>query len=492
MLKYIILNLLLLVGICAQARTLHVGTGHPYANPQLAAAAAQPGDTILIHAGNYSASYFMTNLQGTPEAWITIRGEVDAEPVFSGSSESMHFTDCTYLIIENLVITGQTGNGMNIDDGGTVATPSHHIILRDITFRDMAASGNNDLLKLSGLDTFRISNCTFLNGAAGGSGIDMVGCHAGIIELNTFTNMGSNAIQAKGGTAFIRILRNVFTDAGERAVNLGGSTGLAFFRPLNATYEAADMQVFCNLFIRGTTPIAYVGSTRIDVANNTIVHPERWVMRILQETVDTTRFIKCGYNLFRNNLVLTNGLTRPHVNIGPNADPTTFGFETNLWYDESVPASNTPILPSPEIGGVRGQDPRLVNTMSAPYDLHLMVGSPAIGAGAVVSDLDSDYFYRPYRNPPSIGAFEYIAPVSVQSNEAHLRLSVAPNPATDIVRIEGATDDIQITDIMGTLVLRYPQAAFAEGTARVNVAHLPSGMFFVSDGTRVVLLAITR
>jgi len=58
-------------------------------------------------------------------------------------------------------------------------------------------SGNNDLLKLSGLDYFEIRNCEFRNGAEGGSGIDMVSCHHGIIQGNHFENLGSNSIQCK-------------------------------------------------------------------------------------------------------------------------------------------------------------------------------------------------------------------------------------------------------------------------------------------------------
>ena len=160
MLNGLIVALLLVVGVCAHARTLHVGTGRTYANPALASREAQPGDTILIHEGTYNSAYFIEELHGTAEAWITIRGE-GAVTVFTGSSESMHFTDCTYLIIENLKVTGQTGNGMNIDDGGTIETPSHHIILRGIIFSHIAATGNNDLLKLSGLDSFHIYNCNF-------------------------------------------------------------------------------------------------------------------------------------------------------------------------------------------------------------------------------------------------------------------------------------------------------------------------------------------
>ena len=54
--------------------TLNVGTGKTYANPTQAAAVAKPGDTILIHPGNYTGAFFISNLKGTAKAWIVIKG----------------------------------------------------------------------------------------------------------------------------------------------------------------------------------------------------------------------------------------------------------------------------------------------------------------------------------------------------------------------------------------------------------------------------------
>jgi len=99
------------------------------------------------------------------------------------------------------------------------------------------------------LDSFSVSNCLFLNGSPGGSGIDMVGCHHGTFEGNRFEHMGANAVQAKGGTSDITIQRNFFKDGGQRSLNLGGSTGLQFFRPDTAHYEAADLRVYANIFV---------------------------------------------------------------------------------------------------------------------------------------------------------------------------------------------------------------------------------------------------
>lgn len=390
------------------ASTLVVGAGQTYTNPQQACAAARPGDTILILPGDYTGTFFIRDVHGTSNAWITIVG-ADRDAVrFLGGSESMHFSDCSYIRMENFTVTGQTSNGMNIDDAGTIETPAHHIEISNVAFQDMAATGNNDLLKLSGLDDFVVQLCIFSNGSAGGSGIDMVGCHRGIIRGNIFTSMGSNAIQAKGGTQYIDIYRNRFTNCGQRTLNLGGSTGLQFFRPIDAPFEAADIRVFLNVIEGSLAPVAFVGCVRVEVVNNLIQNPERWVFRILQETVEPVeRFQPCGENTFRNNIVLYTNVVSTVVNIGANTAPSTFTVSHNLWYNPSAGTSvPTQGLPFTESNSLAGLDPRL--NAECPTG-----SSPAIAAGIRIPYIERDFHGKPFGIPPSIGACEIGMPTDI-------------------------------------------------------------------------------
>ena len=329
-----------------KATTLDVRSGFPYATLGDAAFVALPGDTILVHEGTYSGGLFVGGLQGTTTDWIYILAAPGEEVIYSGGSNAWQFTDAAYLHIAGFIFQGQTGNGVNFDDGGSYETPAHHIVFDNCTFRDINASGNNDLLKLSGIDNFEIRNCVFLNGSAGGSGIDMVGCHDSSIHDNHFENQGSNSIQAKGGTSNIRIERNFFKNGGSRVLNLGGSTGLQFFRPLDAPYEAAELKVYSNVFIGSDAPIAFVGSINCEVVNNTLHLPTKWVLRILQETVDTSRFAPCGYNTFRNNIIYIDSRVSVECNIGPNTAPETFTFSNNFWFhseDSGWPGPDLPV-----------------------------------------------------------------------------------------------------------------------------------------------------
>lgn len=398
------LFLLMLQGEIHAANILHVGPGQPFTHPGLAAAVAKPGDIIRIHPGVYQGPYFISNLKGTAKDWIRIEGTQQDQVIFQGGSESMHFTDAEYLHISNITVRGQTGNGMNIDDGGSLESPTKFIVLDHCIFRDMGATGNNDLLKLSGLDSFVIQNCHFENGATGGSGIDMVGCHSGVITNNRFINLGSNSIQAKGGSSQIQILANHFTRGGQRSLNLGGSTGAAFFRPSGANYEAKDLVAAANIFEGSTAPIGFVGCRNVLVTHNTIIRPERWILRILQESSDTSFYLSCANNHFVNNIVVVNNSLSTDLNIGPNTSPSTFRFSNNLWYHLDNPSWRGPQLPVMETQGIIQQNPLFVNFNTPDY--HLLPGSPAIGKGRVEIPGLNDFAGIKYLNPPSIGAYE--------------------------------------------------------------------------------------
>jgi len=387
------------------AKTITVGSGQKYESLQQAAAVVQPGDIIVILNGVYTQREDISNLNGEAEAPIIIYAEEEGKVIYRGQSEAWHLSSCTNLFIYGFVFENQTSNGVNIDDSGNYDNSTFNITIKNCIFRDMNASGNNDLLKLSGLNDFTIENCTFLNGADGGSGVDMVGCHQGKFIKNRFENMGSNCIQVKGGSQFITITQNTFINGGNRSLNLGGNTGLEYFRPHDAPFEAADVDVYSNVFIKSWAPIAYVGSVRIKVYNNTFYKPENWVFRILQETVDTNRFLPCGDNEFSNNIIYFGNNLHRIVNIGPNTASETFKFNNNLWYNFDNPDFHDTGLPAAETNSIIQQDPLFVNEFE--YNFDLVSSSPAIGNGVKHFAGELDFKDRYFPDACSIGAFEY-------------------------------------------------------------------------------------
>ena len=349
-----------------------------------AVSAAQPGTRLLLEPGEYEGGMYFQNVHGAPGQPIVIAA-ADREdlPIIQGGSNSFHFAHATHLELHDLVLTGATSNGLNIDDGGTYDTPAHHIVLRRLKVTDIGPKGNRDGIKLSGVDDFRIEDCVIERWGDGGSAIDMVGCHRGVIEGCTFRyqdDVPANGVQNKGGTSDIAVRRNRFEHAGARAVNIGGSTGLQYFRPPPQGYEAKDIRVEGNVFVGSLTPVAFVGVDGSVVRFNTIYHPGKWALRILQET-RAPGFVPCRKGVFTDNIVVfrSDHWSEGGVNIGPATAPETFQFARNLWYCDDRSEASRPRLPSPEEHAVIGQDPLFRDP--AGGDFGLRDDSPAAGKG---------------------------------------------------------------------------------------------------------------
>jgi hypothetical protein len=324
-----------------------------------ALAQANPGTVLLIAPGEYGGGYDLRGVNGTAAAPVIIRAaDPKKPPTFTGGRLAWAISDCSYVTLRGLTVRGCTGNGLNIDDGGTYQTPAHHIVIEDTTVLDVGPRGNLDGLKMSGVDDFVVRRCRFEGW--GGSAIDMVGCHRGVVEDSRFTGKEgfsqSNAIQMKGGSSDILVQTSVFDRAGERAINLGGSTGLQFFRPAAGEYEASRITVAGNRFLGSLCPVAWVSADGGTVVRNTIQLPDRWVARILQEQT-APQFKPCRGGIFEENLVVFDRLLSAFVNAGPNTAPETFIFRGNAWFRTDGTAR--PQLPTVEQRGVYQVDPNL-------------------------------------------------------------------------------------------------------------------------------------
>ena len=219
--------------------------------------------------------------------------------------------------------------------------------------------------------------------------------------------MAANAVQAKGGSADVEIRWNHLVAPGARGLNLGGSTGFAFFRPPLSTTspnaEARRILALGNLIEGGDTPFAFVGCVDCVAAHNTVVNPATWLLRILQETTSGGgyTFLPASNGQLVNNIFyFEDGDISTHVNVGPNTSPATFGFAHNLWQAWDAPGTSAPTLPSAEAGGLYGQDPQFLPGFAIPPS------SPAAGAGAAQAWLAGDRRGACYGAPPSLGAYE--------------------------------------------------------------------------------------
>jgi hypothetical protein len=313
----------------------------------------KPDTTLRISPGEYPGGHFVSGIER-----LTIEAiDPKQPPVFKGGKTGFHFSRCTDLTLRHLRISGQSVNGLNLDDGGDLAHPVTGITLEHIEVSDIGPKGNHDAIKCSGLDRATIRDCTIAGW--GGQGIDFVGCHRSLITGCRFNGKegfsASAGIQLKGGTSDIIVEKCQFTNAGERPINVGGSTGMPFFRPQDARHEAARLIVRNNTIEGSLCAAAFVGVDGAEFVGNTVRYPGKWIFRILQET-QQPGFAPCRNVLIKDNrITFRRSQVQTDINIGPGTAPETFRFENNRWLAEDKPQASKPRLPVAEKGGVYGQ-----------------------------------------------------------------------------------------------------------------------------------------
>jgi hypothetical protein len=340
---------------------------------------AKPGTTILVAPGKYRGGFSAGKLTGTKDAPIVVAGADPKDPpVIEGGGSGLHLSSPAYLELRDMIVEKANGNGINIDDGGSSETPAHDVVLKNVVIRDVGPGGNRDGLKLSGVNDFRVEGCHIERWGSSGSAIDMVGCQRGIVRGCTFKEGAdqANGVQAKGGSNQIVVARCRFENAGGRAINIGGSTGLDYFRPKVADFEAKDITVQDCEIIGGMSAIAFVGCDGALVEHNTIYCPTRWALRILQENTDP-RFVPSRKGAFRKNLVVFRASDiRQMVNSGPGTAPETFEFGGNQWHALDTKADTQRLLrlPAKETGGIYDRAPRFKDAEAG--DLTLLDRQP--------------------------------------------------------------------------------------------------------------------
>lgn len=314
------------------------------------------GSVLQIASGQYPGGL---DVRGV--ANLTIEAADPTQPPqFQGGSYGWHFSNCSGLTLRHLRINGQSRNGLNLDDGGDSKSPMQDVILENIQVSDIGPKGNCDGIKCSGLNKLKITACSVTGWA--GQAIDLVGCHQVQVSDCQFTGKQGYAptsgIQCKGGSEDITIEKCRFVNAGQRPINAGGSTGLAYFRPLGANYEARQILIQSNQIEGSLCACAFTGVDGAIFKGNSILFPEKWVFRILQETTEKDFIPSRNVRIEDNSIVFRRSQVGVEVNVGPNTEPQSFRFSKNRWFAEDRPDRSKPSLPTVEAGGSYGKDPR--------------------------------------------------------------------------------------------------------------------------------------
>lgn len=386
--------------------------------------AAMPGDEIVLQPGVYQGGHYRANLRQ-----VTIRS---ADPrnwaIIDGGANALQLTDPVDVTIADLVLRNQTGNGLNIDDGGSYATSANRIVIRNLLVEDIATAGNRDGIKLSGVDNFLIENVTVRNWGSGGSAVDMVGCHHGLIQNSWFVHENGDysgaTLQPKGGSKNItfRANRIELPQSPGRAIQAGGSTGTEFFRFVegDADYEAHDIVAEGNVVIGGASAFSWVNIDGGVFHHNRVQRPGNWVARILNENQGNSIVDTQNGQFHDNRIVYSDGPPEfsTAVNVGAETLPETFTFARNEWLNlaDPTPAGSTPSLPVTEAGGIYGAG--ISQDTNAPIEWQFPWGRWIVNASPEAGTLDAEPFsaflratsadgavFRPLEADPLVGAW---------------------------------------------------------------------------------------
>jgi len=460
---------------------VHLGKGFTYANVQAAtvANAIQPGDTVYLHVGSYYGYQSVSKLKGNANKWITFtRYQNDAIDI----AGTWQFMSCEYIKFLNLNFQGNTqypGRLLSVDNSGSCATQSKFIVVDSCKFTNMTRGEEVVAFKFGGVDSFEVTNCLFKDVPAC-EAMDYNVCRSGIIRGNRFENCLSGG-HIKGGASDILMERNIFINASKDpwvAFELGGETGAQFYCPEDK-FEVKNIKFYSNIIIGGYRGISLSSAVDCKIINNTFYNCGQATLRFL---TTSTLFPMLSGNRVENNIfafgssAYFNGGTQP---------ATAAIFGKNIYYSISNATFNGPYWDTPALDAMKDKNPISVGSATPMFvngvanDFHLVVGSPAIGAGLDQSEPSADYYGTPFQaGKRSIGAVHFKNSVSV--SELGTKYSpLHPNPANEYIELPESIllSKVEIYNSLGYELLENNIV-----DRRIDISSLPIGVYVLRVG----------
>lgn len=388
----------------------------------------QPGDTLVLKAGTHNRA-FISNLNGTADGWITIKGADGVRPTIYYASYDRNVIDlsnCSYVKLQNLEITGGS-------DGVKFAanTSSHDIVLEDLYIHHVGgggvnASGVNEVYNL----TVRGCEIAFTGGNGEGfylgrhGGYTYKQVHDSLIERCYVHDMGGNqgdGLELKHGSNRVVVQDNVFrVPRGYPAITSWG------------TYKndpSYNNTIRRNLVI-GSTDAGIHVTGEINIENNIVysslqrgIHCRKrdydgkmQYTRIVNNTVymaggDALHLVNWNQGtdlVLANNVIYQASALDSAVNAVDGVVAATVAG--NLYYGLMVNGQEA----TPPAGLTEGPAPALVflnpSALLSEVDLYPLVGGPLTDAGdaGLAPTEDFQTVFRPQGGGVDIGAYEPI------------------------------------------------------------------------------------
>lgn len=337
-------------------RTVTAAQGIDGLRNAIYAAESRPEDVrrIIVGPGLYSGRLYVDGVDGTPSRMIEIVAQDPRNRPVVQAHEAGVFTliNCSYVLVDGIIVQGA---GTVTNDGNNIEFPNgDHMVLMNSVSRDIVHDGNSDGVKFANSDNILMYNNMVTEWGDGGSGNDEMVSNNNLMMRNKLTfpslapNAGANGTQPKGQSYNNGYYKNYFLDGSSRALQFGGCSN-------DLNWEGWDMVAMGNVIDRGEAATAFVSATRCTFAYNTIVDPETYVIRVLNEDASPHNpAYFTANNTWRRNLIRWSSNL---LNQGSDTRPDTFTWDNSYWYRPGSPGY-VPTLPgdtTPEAGGVNPQ-----------------------------------------------------------------------------------------------------------------------------------------
>lgn len=309
----------------------------------------KPGDVLILMPGRHRAANF-SNLRGTAEKPIVIRA-VDPKdpPIIEAGRYGLQFHRSQYVVLEDMVVTGATINGVLVDDAPRSTDGKRHdanLTFRRVTVLKTGPEGQRDAFCFSGVSGVHLDSCRVEGW--GGSAVSMAACadvdivQSSFIGMEHFTQL--TGIWLRSGCESVTITRCKFERAGQIAVLVGPTTDPADFHPsltgnvpTGSIYEARGLAVDRCLFLYCGQTFSLAHANDWEADHNTIVRPHGLVLGLELREMDLT-FARGGKGSFAFNLIVWQSGDISRLSV---ADDTVgmrnIAIGRNLWWCNEPP-----------------------------------------------------------------------------------------------------------------------------------------------------------
>jgi len=187
-------------------RSCSDGSAAAYKDLQAASAAAQPGDTVLIRQGTFTAQFAPTT-SGTSDAPIIYRAYTGETPTISGVNDAaIYVLNRNYLVIDGLTVTNVLGWG-RLENSTFITVQNNH-------FSAATATGTTGGFKLVSSSHNRILNNSI---ADGNDNMLLQDSHYNLIVGNSFSQARHTLLNVSCSN-FNVIRGNVFNNPAQKGI----------------------------------------------------------------------------------------------------------------------------------------------------------------------------------------------------------------------------------------------------------------------------------